>query len=146
MSYTRYAGDRFVGPTGLTSSFPTDVADGAILVTSGTSSTDQGLYVKVDGSWEQVVQTGVVLQNMTGHLLDQYSPQDIHSVKTFHSGAIFHDLVTINNLTVTGTTTQANELKITDTLFELNADGSSVTTDAGMIVERGSTGDNAAFI
>ena len=48
--------------------------------------------------------------------------------------------VTITNLTVTGTTTQANELKITDTLFELNADGGSLTTDAGMIVERGSTG------
>jgi len=54
--------------------------------------------------------------------------------------------VTITNLTVTGTTTQANELKITDTLFELNADGGSLTTDAGMIVERGSTGANAAFI
>ena len=54
--------------------------------------------------------------------------------------------VTITNLTVTGTTTQANELKITDTLFELNADGGSLTTDAGMIVERGSTGENAAFI
>ena len=54
--------------------------------------------------------------------------------------------VTITNLTVTGTTTQANELKITDTLFELNADGGSLTTDAGMIVERGSTGNNAAFI
>ena len=54
--------------------------------------------------------------------------------------------VTITNLTVSGTTTQANELKITDTLFELNADGGSLTTDAGMIIERGSTGDNAAFI
>src|SRR6056300_420200 len=54
--------------------------------------------------------------------------------------------VTITNLTVTGTTTQANELKVTDTLFELNADGASLTTDAGMIIERGSTGDNAAFI
>ena len=54
--------------------------------------------------------------------------------------------VTITNLTVSGTTTQANELKITDTLFELNADGGSLTTDAGMIVERGSTGDNAALI
>ena len=54
--------------------------------------------------------------------------------------------VTITNLTVTGTTTQANELKITDTLFELNADGGSLTTDAGMIIERGSTGDNAAII
>jgi hypothetical protein len=54
--------------------------------------------------------------------------------------------VTITNLTVTGNSVQANELKVTDTLFELNADGASLTTDAGMIVERGSTGDNAAFV
>ena len=51
MSYTRYAGDRFAGPTGLPSSFPTYVADGAILVTSGSNSADQALYIKVDGSW-----------------------------------------------------------------------------------------------
>jgi len=54
--------------------------------------------------------------------------------------------VTITNLTVTGNSVQANELKVTDTLFELNADGTELTTDAGMIVERGSTGDNAAFV
>jgi hypothetical protein len=54
--------------------------------------------------------------------------------------------VTVTNLTVTGTTTQANELKITDTIFELNADGGSLTTDAGMIIERGSTGNNASFL
>ena len=146
MSYTRYAGDRFAGPTGLPSSFPTDVADGAILVTSGTSSTDQALYVKVDGSWEQVVQTGVVLQNMTGHLLDQYSPQDIHSVKTFHSGAIFNDLVTINNLTVTGTQTILNTVDSTikDNLILLNSGeaGAGITLQSGGIqIDRGSEAD-----
>tara|TARA_B100000085_G_scaffold282389_1_gene310815 strand:- start:57 stop:578 length:522 start_codon:yes stop_codon:yes gene_type:complete len=69
MSYRRYAGDRFAGPTGVPTSFPLDVADGAILVTSGDNSTDQALYVKVTGNWQQVVQTGVVMQNMTGVLV-----------------------------------------------------------------------------
>lgn len=140
MSYTRYAGDRFVGPTGLTSSFPTDVADGAILVTSGNSSTDQALYVKVDGSWEQVVQTGVVLQNMTGHFLDQYSPQDIYAEKTFH------ELVTINNLTVTGTQTILNTVdsSIKDNLIILNSgeSGAGITLQSGGIqIDRGSAAD-----
>ena len=54
--------------------------------------------------------------------------------------------VTISNLTVTGDSVQANELKITDTIFELNADASSLGVDAGMIIERGTTGADAAFI
>ena len=54
--------------------------------------------------------------------------------------------VTINNLTVTGTSTQANEMKITDTLIELNADGTSLGVDAGLVIERGNTGADAAFI
>ena len=54
--------------------------------------------------------------------------------------------VTISNLTVTGTSTQANEMKITDTLIELNADGTSLGVDAGLVIERGNTGADAAFI
>ena len=54
--------------------------------------------------------------------------------------------VTISNLTVTGTSTQANEMKITDTLIELNADGTSLGVDAGIVIERGNTGADAAFI
>ena len=54
--------------------------------------------------------------------------------------------VTISNLTVTGTSTQANEMKITDTLIELNADATSLGVDAGLVIERGNTGADAAFI
>ena len=54
--------------------------------------------------------------------------------------------VTITNLTVTGTSTQANEMKIADTVIELNASGSSLGVDAGMVIERGTTGADAAFI
>tara|TARA_Y100000592_G_C5266196_1_gene219649 strand:- start:23 stop:298 length:276 start_codon:yes stop_codon:yes gene_type:complete len=83
MSFTRYAGDRFTGPTGSLTGFPLDVADGAILVTSGSSSNDQALYVKVTGGWQQVVQTGVVLETMTGSLIDNHQDQNISGSKVF---------------------------------------------------------------
>ena len=52
------------------------------------------------------------------------------------------------NLTVSGTTTTVNTTNTTvqDTLLELNSGASSNSNDLGLILERGSTGDNAAFI
>jgi hypothetical protein len=51
------------------------------------------------------------------------------------------------NLTVTGTTTTISTTNavISDKLIEL-ANGTSTGADSGIIIERGSTGDNAAFI
>ena len=37
-------------------------------------------------------------------------------------------------------------MKITDTLIELNADATSLGVDAGLVIERGNTGADAAFI
>ena len=149
MSFTRYAGDRFIGPAGETGTFPLDVADGAMLVTSGVNSTDLALYVKSSG-WRQVVQTGVVLQDMTGDFLDKYSAQDIYALKTFHSGAVFHDEVKINNLTVTGTQTILNTVdsSIKDNLIILNSGeaGAGITLQSGGIsIDRGSKTD-ATFV
>ena len=92
MSYIRYAGDRFFGPTGDLTGFPLDVADGAVLFTSGTNETDQALYVKVTGAWQQVVQTGVVMETMTGNLIDNHQAQDIHGSKVFFDATTFNDL------------------------------------------------------
>ena len=149
MSFTRYAGDRFIGPAGETGTFPLDVADGAMLVTSGVNSTDLALYVKSSG-WRQVVQTGVVLQDMTGDFLDKYSAQDIYALKTFHSGAVFHGEVKINNLTVTGTQTILNTVdsSIKDNLIILNSGeaGAGITLQSGGIsIDRGSKTD-ATFV
>jgi hypothetical protein len=49
------------------------------------------------------------------------------------------------NLTVTGTTTTVNSTNtvLTDNLMELNSGASTNSNDAGIIIERGSTGDNA---
>src|SRR5210317_1378291 len=58
------------------------------------------------------------------------------------------DIVVQGDFTVNGTTTTVNttNLVVTDSLIELSNGATSATNDAGFIVERGSSGDNAAFV
>ena len=148
MSYIRYAGDRFTGPTGDPTGFPLDVADGAVLFTSGANEADQALYVKVTGAWQQVVQTGVVMETMTGNLIDNHQAQNISGSKVFFDTTTFNDLVTINNLTVTGTQTILNTVdsNIKDNLIVLNSGESAAgitLQSGGILIERGSKTDAA---
>ena len=140
MPVKRYAGDRFVGPTGDPTGFPLDVADGAVLYTSGDLATDQASYIKVTGAWQQVVQTGVVLETMTGDLLDKYSDQSVYGVKTFHNNVFIRDL------TVTGTQTALNTVDSTikDNIIVINSgeSGVGITFDSGgFVIDRGSEED-----
>ena len=68
---------------------------------------------------------------------------DNGTIATFASGGL-----TVNNLTVNGTTTTVSTTNttITDNLLELNSNAASNTNDCGIIIERGSTGDNAIFM
>ena len=148
MSYIRYAGDRFTGPTGDPTGFPLDVADGAVLFTSGANEAEQALYVKVTGAWQQVVQTGVVMETMTGNLIDNHQAQNISGSKVFFDTTTFNDLVTINNLTVTGTQTILNTVdsNIKDNLIVLNSGESAAgitLQSGGILIERGSKTDAA---
>ena len=61
------------------------------------------------------------------------------------AGGTFTGAVTIPDLTVTGTTTTVSSTNtvVADSLFELNNGASSNTNDLGIVMERGSTGDNA---
>ena len=58
------------------------------------------------------------------------------------------DLTVGGNFTVNGTTTTLNvtNMLVDDNLMELNSGASSNANDSGLIIERGSTGDNALFI
>ena len=63
--------------------------------------------------------------------------------------ATFSDTLTVTgNLTVNGTTTTVNSTNTTldDNLLELNSGAASNANDSGIIIERGSTGDNAVFM
>tara|TARA_A100001388_G_scaffold277206_1_gene267356 strand:- start:820 stop:2214 length:1395 start_codon:yes stop_codon:yes gene_type:complete len=73
----------------------------------------------------------------------------------FNSGAgtntitLDSSLVSVaGNLTVAGTTTTVNTTNtvVADNIIELNSGISSSNNDAGIIIERGSTGDNAAIV
>jgi hypothetical protein len=58
------------------------------------------------------------------------------------------NLTVTGNLTVSGTTTTVNTTNTTvsDNLLELNSGASSNSNDVGIIVQRGSTGDDALFM
>lgn len=58
------------------------------------------------------------------------------------------NLTVTGNLTVNGTTTTVNttNTKVTDNLLELNSGASSNANDSGILIERGSTGDNAIIM
>ena len=63
--------------------------------------------------------------------------------------ATFGGAVTVTgNLTVNGTTTTVSTTNttISDNLLELNSGAGSNANDSGIIIERGSTGDNAIIM
>ena len=67
------------------------------------------------------------------------------SIDTGTSNITTTGTITAGNLSVTGTTTTVNSTNttITDRLIELASGASASTADAGIIIERGSTGNNA---
>ena len=69
--------------------------------------------------------------------------QSIAGAKTFSN-----DVVVSGNFTVNGTTTTVatTNMVVSDNLIELNNGASSNSNDSGIVIERGSTGDNAIFM
>jgi len=66
---------------------------------------------------------------------------------TFTGNAAGVNLTLSGTLTVNGTTTTvaSTNTTVTDNLLELNSGATSNANDSGIIIERGSTGDNAIF-
>ena len=56
------------------------------------------------------------------------------------------DIGTIRNLTMTGDLTVGGTTALDDNILEINRGATSNANDCGIIIERGSTGDNAAII
>ena len=89
-----------------------------------------GEKIESDGTDLTVTSTGALNLTVTG--------------QTSVSGA----LVVTGDLTVNGTTTTNNSVNLTvdDNLIELNSGISASSNDAGIIIERGTTGNNACII
>jgi len=69
-------------------------------------------------------------------------------VRSFVNMQVDTDLTVTGNLTVNGTTTTVSTTNstISDSLIELNTGASSNSNDLGIVMERGSTGDNAIIM
>ena len=89
-----------------------------------------GEKIESDGTDLTITSTGALQLTVTG--------------TTTVSGA----LTVTGNLTVNGTTTTVNSTNTTidDNLLELNSGAESNANDCGIIIERGSTGNNAIFM
>jgi len=96
----------------------------------GMTFGDDGEKIEGNGTNLTISSSGALSLNVTG--------------ETSVSGA----LTVAGDLTVNGTTTTNNSVNLTvdDNIIELNSGISSSNNDAGIIIERGSTGDNAAFL
>ena len=92
---------------------------------TGTSGSNAASVIKIGGKGAFCALTGA--QTVAGN-------------KTFSN-----DVAINGNLTVSGTTTTVNTTNTTvkDPLLELNSGASTNANDCGIIIERGSTGDNA---
>ena len=105
-------------------------ADVAIPNNIGLLMGSGGEKIESDGTDLTITSTGALNLTVTG--------------ETSVSGA----LTVTGDLTVNGTTTTNNSVNLTvdDNLIELNSGISASSNDAGIIIERGTTGNNAAII
>jgi hypothetical protein len=105
-------------------------ADVVLPANKGMVFGDAGEKIEGDGTNLTIASSGALNINNTG----------LATV----SGA----LTVSGDLTVNGTTTTNNSVNLTvdDNIIELNSGISTSNNDAGIIIERGSTGDNAAFL
>ena len=108
---------------------------------------------------DQIAAGAVDLAHMSINSIDsdQYvdgSIDTIHVADNAITGAKLADSITVaSNLTVTGTltvngsttTVNSTNMLVDDPLLELNSGATSNANDCGIIIERGSTGNNATF-
>ncbi len=120
--------------TGSTAPSSSDLANAELAFTEGndilyygegTSGSDAASVIKIGGS---------------GAFVDLTTAQTVAGDKTFSD-----DVTVTGNLTVNGTTTTVSttNTKVSDNLLELNTGAGSNANDCGILIERGSTGDNA---
>ena len=110
-----------------------DNTDAAFVVKQGSDE-----YISVDTrDGSEVVDIGTGISAVTVNIG--------HGTSTV---AIGDNLTVAGDLTVTGTTATVNQtnLDVSDNIIGLNRGAGTNANDSGLIIERGSTGDNAAII
>ena len=85
---------------------------------------------------------------INGTNIGHTSDTDARAIDSSGNVTASQNLTVTGDLTVNGTTTTVNSTNTTldDNLLELNSGASSNANDSGIIIERGSTGDNAVIM
>lgn len=117
------------------------LANSSITVTDGSNSTATALG-------------GTITFSGTSNEVDVAESSGTITVGLPNDVTIGQDLTVTRNATITGnltvngttTTVATTNTTISDSLLELNSGASSNANDSGIIIERGSTGDNAIFM
>ena len=128
----------FVG--GLTGDVTGNVSGTAATVTTAAQTNITSLGTLTALTVDNIVINGTNI----GHTSDT----DAIAIASDGDVTLSQNLVVTGDFTVNGTTTTVNtaNIKVEDTLLELNTGATSNANDMGIIMERGSTGDNAIFM
>ena len=128
----------FVG--GLTGDVTGNVSGTAATVTTAAQTNITSLGTLTALTVDNIVINGTNI----GHTSDT----DAIAIASDGDVTFSQNLVVTGDFTVNGTTTTVSttNMKVSDTLLELNTGATSNANDMGIIMERGSTGDNAIFM
>ena len=107
--------------------------------TDATFESNSGLTYDASGS---------ALKIPNGGTIGSQGDADAISIASDGVVTISQDLSITGDLTVNGSTTTVSTTNtvVSDTLIELNNGASTNANDCGIVIERGSTGDNAIFV
>ena len=128
----------FVG--GLTGDVTGNVSGTAATVTTAAQTNITSLGTLTALTVDNIVINGANI----GHTSDT----DAIAIASDGDVTLSQNLVVTGDFTVNGTTTTVSttNMKVSDTLIELNTGATSNANDMGIIMERGSTGNNAIFM
>lgn len=120
-----------------------NILDGDTTATSTTLVDADRVVVNDAGTMKQVAMSDV--KTYTDQDLSTYAPL---AGATFTGAVSGTDLTLSGTLTVNGDTTTLSTTNtlVEDNLMELNSGATANANDSGIIIERGTTGDNAVFI
>jgi len=148
---TALQGDSFVSLTGsetltsktLTTPIIAEIDSGADITLDATAD----IILDADGGDIFVKDAGTTFGSLTNNSGNLIVKSGTTTALTFTGANVLAggNLEVTGNLTVNGTTTTVNSTNTTldDNLLELNSGATSNANDTGIIMERGSTGDNA---
>ena len=131
---------------GLTWTTVNSTPEGTAVISTGETNVGKFLRTDGDGTCSWTTDAGNLTNITPAHISSGSLPNGVVATAAALTGtATGVNLTLSGDLTVNGTTTTvaSTNTTLTDNLIELNSGASSNANDAGILIERGSTGDNA---